>query len=153
MDPSLAKRVRKAIEQIGYYPNTHARALVSGRCRIFGLMVSETINPFFLEIVQTFENLGFQNNYEIFLSSIARDPRRTEVAVRRMLERRVEAVAILSFQDETLIEAFGRRNVPIVVLDIESMAPLLKTVCIDYQNGIRQAVQHLAALGHVVTKE
>ncbi len=31
LDPSLARRVRKVIEQVGYYPNTHARALVSGR--------------------------------------------------------------------------------------------------------------------------
>jgi LacI family transcriptional regulator len=31
LDPSLAWRVRKVIEQVGYYPNTHAQALVSGR--------------------------------------------------------------------------------------------------------------------------
>jgi LacI family transcriptional regulator len=75
VDPSLARRVRKVIAEVGYYPNTHARALVSGRSRIFGLMVSDTIGPFLPEIVQTFEKLGFEQNYEIFLSSIARDPR------------------------------------------------------------------------------
>ncbi len=149
VDRSLARRVRKIIEQVGYYPNTHARALVSGRSRIFGVMVSETVEPFFSEIMHTFEKLGFEHNYEIFLSSIARDPRRMEVAVRRMIERQVEGVAILSFEKETsLIEGFRRRNLLIVVLEIESSGPLLKTVCIDYKHGIRQAVQHLAALGH-----
>jgi LacI family transcriptional regulator len=78
VDPSLARRVRKVIEQVGYYPNTYARVLVSGRTRIFGLMVSDTVGPFFPEIVQTFENLGFEHNYEIFLSSIARDPVRCQ---------------------------------------------------------------------------
>jgi LacI family transcriptional regulator len=150
VDPSLARRVRKVIEQVGYYPNTYARVLVSGRTRIFGLMVSDTVGPFFPEIVQTFENLGFEHNYEIFLSSIARDPPRMEVAVRRMIGRRVEGLAILSFEKETsLIEVFRGRNLPIVVLDKESPGPLLKTVCIDYKHGVRQAVQHLAALGHV----
>jgi len=150
VDPSLARRVRKVIEQVGFYPNTHARALVSGRSRIFGLMVSDTIGPFLPEIVQTFEKLGFEHNYEIFLSSIARDPRQMEVAVRRMIERRVEGLAILSFEKEiSLIEVFRGRNLPIVVLDKESPEPLLKTVCIDYLHGVRQAVQHLAALGHV----
>jgi len=48
-----------------------------------------------------------------------------------------------------LIEAFRSRTLPIVVLDEESREPLLKTVCIDYLHGVRQAVQHLAALGHV----
>jgi DNA-binding LacI/PurR family transcriptional regulator len=150
VDPSLARRVRKVIEQVGYFPNTHARALVLGRSRIFGVMVSETVGPFFSEILQTFENLGFEHNYEIFLSSIARDMRAREVAVRRMIERRVEGVVILSFEKETVLtESFRLRNLPIVALDIESPQPLLKTVCIDYKHGIRQAVQHLAALGHV----
>src|ERR1017187_5077530 len=106
--------------------------------RIFGLMVSETVAPFFPEIMQTFEKLGFEHNYEIFLSSIARDPRRNEVAVRRMIERRVEGVAILSFERETsLIEGFRRRNLLTVVLEIEPPEPLLKTVCIDYKHGVR----------------
>jgi LacI family transcriptional regulator len=149
VDPSLARRVRKVIEEVGYYPNTHARALVSGRSRVFGLMVSDTIRPFLPEIVQTFEKLGFEHNYEIFLSSIARDLCQMEVAARRMIERRVEGLAILSFEKEiSLIEVFRGRNLPIVVLDKESLEPLLKTVRIDYIHGVRQAVQHLAALGH-----
>jgi LacI family transcriptional regulator len=149
LDPSLAKRVRKVIEQVGYYPNTHARALVSGRSRIFGLMVSDTVVPFLPGILQTFENLGAEHNYEILMSSIARDPRRMEVAARRMIERRVEGLAILSFEKETsLIEVFTGQNLPIAVLDPESPGPLLKTVSIAYKDGVRQAVQHLAALGH-----
>jgi LacI family transcriptional regulator len=140
------------IEEVGYYPNTHARALVSGRSRIFGLMVSDTVGPFLPELVQTFEKLGFEHNYEIFLSSIARDPGQREVAVRRMMERRVEGLAILSFEKEiSLIEVFRGRNLPIAVLDREYSEPFLKTVCIDYRHGVRQAVQHLAALGHVRT--
>jgi LacI family transcriptional regulator len=137
------------IEQVGYYPNTHARALVSGRSRIFGLMVSETVEPFLPEILQTFESLGVEHNYEILLSSISRDPRRMEVAVRRMIERRVEGLAILSFENETsLIEVLRGRNLPIAVLDQEPPEPLLKAVSIDYKHGVREAVQHLAALGH-----
>jgi LacI family transcriptional regulator len=150
LNPYLARRVRRVIEEIGYYPNTHARALACGRSRIFGLMISETINLFFPEIVRTFENLGFEHNFEVFLSSITRDPRRIEIGVRRMIERQVEGVAILSFEEEnSLVEVFRRQNLPVVVLDIESHGPLLRAVCIDYKHGIRQAVQHLAALGHI----
>lgn len=149
VNPSVARRVRKVIEEAGYYPNTHARALVSRRSRIFGLMVSDAFGPFLPEIVKTFEKLGFEHNYEIFLSSIARDQCQMEVAVRRMIERRVEGLAILSLEKEiSLIEIFRGRNLPIVVLDKESPAPLLKTVCIDHVHSVRQAVQHLAALGH-----
>ena len=58
VDPQLAKRVWKVVDELGYYPNTQARALVSGKSRIFGLVVSEITNPFFPEIVQTFEELA-----------------------------------------------------------------------------------------------
>ncbi len=149
VDPSLARRVRKVIEQVGYYPNTHARALVSGRSRIFGLMVSEIINPFSPEIVQTFEDLGFKHGYEILLSSIAHDSSHLDVVARRMIERRVDGVAIMTFgREDSFIEILKRRNVPAVVVDVESQEPLLKTIRIDYQHGMRQAVQHLAAMRH-----
>jgi DNA-binding LacI/PurR family transcriptional regulator len=149
VSPSLSRRVRNVIQEVGYYPNAHARALVSGHSRIFGLMVSDTIGPFLPEIVHTFEKLGFEHNYEIFLGSIARDQRQMDVAVRRMIEHRVDGLAILSLENEiSLIEDFRGRNLPIVVLDEASLDPLLKTVCIDHRHGVRQAVQHLAALGH-----
>jgi LacI family transcriptional regulator len=105
VDPQLAKRVWKIVNETGYYPNTQARALVSGRSRILGLIVSEITNPFFPEIVQNFENLAVANGYEILLTSTVHDPKRMELSVRRMIERRVEGVAVLTFGfEESLIE-------------------------------------------------
>src|SRR3979490_2371842 len=89
VNPSLAKRVWKVVDELGYYPNTQARALVSGRSRIFGLIVSDITNPFFPEIVQVFETIAVQHHYEILLTSTVNDPRRMETSVRRMIERRV----------------------------------------------------------------
>jgi LacI family transcriptional regulator len=149
VDPQLSKRVWKVVEELGYYPNTQARALVSGRSRIFGLIVSEITNPFFPEIVQTFEDLAVENNYEILLTSTVHDPKRMEISVRRMIERRVDGVAILTFgMEDALIEHLRFRKVPLVFVDVGPDAPRVANIRIDYQNGIRQAVQHLAALRH-----
>lgn len=150
VDPVLARRVWRVVEQVGYYPNTQARALVCGRSRIFGLIISGISNPFFSEIVETFTQLGIQHNYEILLSGLVQGSNQAESAARRMIERRVDGVAIITFeQNDVLIERFKNQNVPVFVIDAESPGPLLKTVQIDYQHGMRQAVQHLAALGHV----
>jgi LacI family transcriptional regulator len=149
VDPQLAKRVWKVVDELGYYPNTQARALVSGRSRIFGLIVSEITNPFFPEIVQTFENLAVENNYEILLTSTVHDPKRMESSVRRMIERRVDGVAILTFgMEDNLIEHLRFRNVPLVFVDVGPDVKGIVNIRIHYQNGIRQAVQHLAALRH-----
>src|SRR5437660_11291416 len=89
VNPQLAKRVWKVVDELGYFPNTQARALVSGRSRIFGLIVSDITNPFFPEIVQTFEHLPDENNYEILLTSNSKDPKITEESVRPMVVGRV----------------------------------------------------------------
>jgi LacI family transcriptional regulator len=149
VDPQLAKRVWKVVDELGYYPNTQARALVLGRTRIFGLIVSEITNPFFPEIVQTFEDLAVKNNYEILLTSTVHDPKRMESSVRRMIERRVDGVAILTFgMEESLIEHLRDRKVPLVFVDVGPDVPGIANIRINYLNGIRQAVQHLAALRH-----
>src|SRR5712692_2485950 len=149
VDPQLSRRVWKVVDELGYFPNTQARALVSGRSRIFGLIVSEITNPFFPEIVQVFENIAVEHHYEILLTSTVHDPKLMESSVRRMLERRVDGVAVMTFgMEELLLEDLKLRNVPLVFVDVGPPRPHVSNIRIDYLNGIRQAVQHLAALRH-----
>jgi len=58
VNPKMAKRVWEVIDELDYFPNTQARALVSGRSRLFGLIVSEITNPFFPELIQGFEDIA-----------------------------------------------------------------------------------------------
>src|ERR1700686_2750286 len=149
VQPQLAKRVWRIVEELGYFPSTQARALVSGRSRIFGLIVSEITNPFFPEIVRVFEETAVQLNYEILVTSTVHDPERMKTSVRRMLEHRVEGVAIMTFgMEESLVEDLKLRNVPLVFVDVGPPRPRVSNIRIDYLHGIRQAVQHLAALQH-----
>ncbi|MBV8515480.1 MAG: LacI family DNA-binding transcriptional regulator, partial [Acidobacteria bacterium] len=149
VDPALAKRVLKVVEDMGYYPNTQARALVSGKSRIFGLIVSEITNPFFPEIVQAFEDIAVQNHYEILLTSTVHDPKRMELAVRRMIERRVDGVAILTFgMEDPLIADLRFRKVPLVFVDVGPQAAGITNIRVNYHQGILEAVSHLAKLRH-----
>lgn len=147
--PQLAKRVWKVVDELGYFPNVQARALVSGRSRIFGLIVSEITNPFFPEIVHVFEEIALEHNYEVLLTSTVHDTERMKIAVRKMLEHRVEGVAIVTFgMEEALLEDLKLRNVPMVFIDVGPQRPHVSNIRIDYLTGLRQAVQHLAALRH-----
>jgi LacI family transcriptional regulator len=149
VQPQLAKRVWRIVEELGYFPNTQARALVSGRSRILGLIVSEITNPFFPEIVRVFEETALQHNYEILVTSTVHDPERMKTSVRRMLEHRVEGVAVMTFSmEESLLDDLKLRNVPLVFVDVGPPRPRVSNIRIDYLNDIRQAVRHLAALRH-----
>jgi len=149
VDARLAKRVRNAVKELGYFPNRQARALVSGKSRVFGLVVSEITNPFFPEIVQTFETLAVENGYEILLTSTVYDPQRMEIAVRRMIEARVDGVAVLTFgMEDALLQHLRVRELPLVFVDVGPRAPRVTNIRVDYLHGIQQAIRHLAALGH-----
>jgi len=88
---SPRRRLRSVVEELGYYPNTQARALVSGRQPHFGLVISEITNPFFPEIVQVFETIAVSDGYEILLTPRERSEADGIFGPPRMIERRVEA--------------------------------------------------------------
>ena len=149
VNAKMAKRVWEAIRELNYFPNTQARALVSGRTRLLGLIVSEITNPFFPELIQGFEDIAVENGYEILVSSTNYDPRRMTLCIRRMIERKVEGVAVMTFGiEEPLLEQLAERNIPLVFVDQGPDRPGISLLKVDYHHGIRQGVQHLAALGH-----
>jgi DNA-binding LacI/PurR family transcriptional regulator len=149
VNPKIAKRVWEVIDELDYFPNTQARALVSGRSRLFGLIVSEITNPFFPELIQGFEDIAVEHGYEILVSSTNYDPVRMAHCIRRMLERKVDGVAVMTFGiEEPLLEQLAKRKIPLVFIDVGPERPGISLLKVDYHHGIRQGVQHLAALGH-----
>jgi DNA-binding LacI/PurR family transcriptional regulator len=149
VNPKIAKRVWEVIDELDYFPNTQARALVSGRSRLFGLIVSEITNPFFPELIQGFEDIAVEHGYEILVSSTNHDPKRMSHCIRRMLERKVEGVAIMTFGiEEPLLDQLAKRKVPLVFIDVGPKRPGISLLKVDYHHGICQGVQHLVALGH-----
>jgi len=149
VDPKTAERVRTAVEELRYFPDGQARSLVSGRSRILGLIVSDITNPFFPELVKGFEDMAVQHGYEILVSSTNYNSARMAQCVRRLLERKVEGVAIMTSEmDQPLIDQLVRRRVPSVFLDVGSVHSLMSNIQVDYAAGINQAVEHLLGLGH-----
>lgn len=147
--PELAERVWSAIKEVGYVPNNQARALVSGRSHLLGLVVSEITNPFFPELVQEFENLAVEQGYEVFIGTTNYESARTEALIRRMLQRSVDGVAVMTFGiEQELIQRLVERAFPVVFVDAGPDLPNIRVLKINYAEGIREAVQHLAALGH-----
>ena len=145
----LAKRVWEAIEQLNYFPNTHARTLVSGRSRLFGIIVENITNPFFPELIQSFEEIAVANGYEILVSSSNSDPAVLTTCVRRMLERKVDGVAVLTFgEEEPVLDQLSFHDIPVVLAEFRLSEPASSTILLDYSTGIRSAVHHLATLGH-----
>jgi LacI family transcriptional regulator len=145
----LQKRVWQAVHRLNYFPNTTARSLVSGRSRILGIIVENITNPFFPELIQSFEEIAVAHGYEILVSSSNSDPAVLTHCVRRMLERKVDGVAVLTFgQEEPVLDQLIHHDVPLVLAEFRPDDPKVSTILLDYTTGIHAAVNHLAALGH-----
>lgn len=149
VDPKLSKRVWNAVSQLGYIPNTQARALVSGKSKLFGLIISDITNPFFPELIQGFEDKAVEVGYETLIGSTNYDLRKMELCVQRMLERKVEGVAVMTFGiEEPLLERLTSQRIPMVFVDVAAPDAPISAIKVDYRKGLFEAVQHLAVLGH-----
>jgi DNA-binding LacI/PurR family transcriptional regulator len=149
VDPLLAARVWKAVTDLNYLPNTQARALVSGKSKLLGLIVSEITNPFFSELIQEFEQVAVERGYEILIGSTNYERSKMEICARRMLERKVDGVAIMTFGfEDFLLDRLASDNIPVVFIDPAPSRPLSSVLAVDYRAGLYEGVQHLAVLGH-----
>lgn len=149
VSPKTAERVRRAIEELHFYPDTNARALGSGRSGLYGLIISDITNPFFPELVKAFEDIAVVHDQEVLIANTNYVPERMKICVTRMLQRRVDGVAIMTSEmDDTLVEVFSRRHIPLVFLDSGTPGPGVSSIRIDYSSGVDSAMNHLIELGH-----
>jgi LacI family transcriptional regulator len=71
------------------------------------------------------------------------------LCVRRMLERKVEGVAIMTSEmDKHLVDQLAHCHVPMVFLDVGPPGEGISNVVVDYAMGVNEAVSHLLSLGH-----
>ena len=149
VDAGTEQRVRAAIARTGYYPNTHARTLGTGKSHIYGMIISDIENPFFPELVKCFERIAVEHGHEVLIANTDYRPERMEICVRRMLERKVDGVAIMTSEMDTeLIQMLSGRGIPIVFLDTGAVGEKISDVSLDYDSGVDQAIDHLTSLGH-----
>ncbi len=148
VDAKLSRKVWQAVSETGYVPNRQAQALISGRTGLIGLLVPDIMNPFFPELIHGFEQAATAKGFGILIGSTHDVPSETEDWVQRMLKHGVEGLALLTFKEEDPQLYRLLKNTPTVQIEAGKIPEGPAVIAVDYEPGIRQAVQHLAALGH-----
>ncbi len=149
VSPKTRRLVLSAVRKMGYLPNAHARNLASARSRTVGMIVSDIENPFFPEVIKSFEARARHHGYEVILSDTSYDPRLMRRATEKMLEHQVRGVAVVTSEfDPQLIREITARRIAVTFLDLGPVQKYASNIRIDYLSGIHQVVQHLYSLGH-----
>lgn len=139
-------RVLAAAAELGYQPDRRASRLGRSRTRMLGVVFSVG-HAFHGELVDGVYAAAAGTGYEVVLSGVT--PRRGEgEAVRALLAERCEGVVLLgpSMRAADLSEL--ARRVPTVAALRDVRATGVDVVRTDDAAGVRQAVEHLHALGH-----
>ncbi len=143
------RRVFEAARELNYHPNENARRLARRSSNTFGLVVSEIANPFFPEIIQSFESAARGRGFTLLLCNTEYDRERSEDAVRTMIENRVRGVAVVTSKFERpLIRDLLENRIPVVVVDGGLAEAATGSVVVDFAQGLREAIDHLLSLGH-----
>jgi DNA-binding LacI/PurR family transcriptional regulator len=147
--PATRRNVLATVRKLGYVPDVHARRLASNNRRPLGIIVSDLENPFFPEVIKSFETRARELGYDAILSDTNYDPQRTREAAERMMEHKVRGVAIMTSEiSMRLVHELARRKIAVTFLDLAPVRGYMSNLRIDYESGIEQVVSFLHAHGH-----
>jgi DNA-binding LacI/PurR family transcriptional regulator len=114
-----------------------------------GIIVSDIENPFFPEVIKSFETRARELGYDAILSDTSYDPRRMRAAAEHMMENKVRGVAIMTSEISTrLVHELARRQIAVTFLDIAPVREYMSNLRIDYASGVEQIVNYLYRNGH-----
>jgi DNA-binding LacI/PurR family transcriptional regulator len=142
-------RVRAAIAELGYRPNRAARALVTGRSQLIGVVARNSMLYGPASMLTEFEQAAADAGFGVSVGSVRElDRDSISAVVERHLDQRVAGLVVIA-QVASATEALAEipADVPVVFIDGDpaSGRPL---VTVDQVAGARAAVRHLLEAGH-----
>lgn len=139
------EKVHAAAAEVGYVPNRSARALITGRAGVFGVVVPDLENPFFPAVLKGAQARARHHGVQLLLADAEESPE-GELELVRTLVGQVDGIVLCSsrMDDDSLREASGLTSITLV----NRQGPGMSGVSADPDPGVPAAVRHLHRMGH-----
>ena len=145
----LKEKVHQAMKEVGYRPNNLARSLRLGKSDTIGLIIPDSSNLFFAEISRYIEDIGFDNQYTVFICNSDDNSKKQETYIDVLIAKQVDGIVFISVTNaQANLDKLKETNVPFVIVDRDEHAGDTDLVLADNLTGGQVAVNHLFALGH-----
>ncbi|NJP50769.1 LacI family transcriptional regulator [Streptomyces sp. SBST2-5] len=154
--PRVSEATRAAVEaavaELGYVPNTAARALAANRTDAIALVVPEPetrffAEPYFSDMLRGVGAALSDTEMQLLLTFAGSDRKRQRLA-QYLAAHRVDGVLLVSVHaDDPLPDMLDRLDIPAVISGPRSADESLTSVDSDNYGGARQAVEHLLGRG------
>lgn len=149
VNPATRKKIDRAVRRLGYIRNRAAQAMHGKRSGTVGLVVPTIDHAIFAELVQSFSETLEAAGFTILMTSHGYDLEREYTVVRKLLEHRVDGVALIGLEhSEETYHLLEQQKLPAVAIWNYNQGSRIS--CIGAQNldAGRLAAQHLLNLGH-----
>lgn len=139
------ERILAAASALGYRPNRSARALITGRTGVYGVIVPDLENPFFAAVLKGAQARAHELGTQLLITDAGEAPE-GELPLVRTLAAQVDGIVLCSSRmDETSL----REAVSLTPLSlVNRISPDLSGVYADPLPGIPTALRHLRRTGH-----
>jgi len=152
VSPDTRLRVLKAVERLGYAPNSVAKNQRTLKSRKLLVTVPDISNPFFSLILQGIEDAAQKNGYAVLLGDTQHDERREERYALMLKQKEADGLIFLGHRLPPAAASVVREMAPLcapVVNGCEFSAELgVPSVHIDNAKAAAEAMDHLYDLGH-----
>jgi DNA-binding LacI/PurR family transcriptional regulator len=147
--PETRQRVIAAMRELGYRPNSIARALVTGRTNMLGVVGFDTTLYGPASVLFGIERAAHEEGYLMIVASLkALDRSSVADAIERLRLRGVDGVLVIA-PDSEAADALRETQSDIPVVAAEAgPADVLSVVSSDQYAGAVIATRHLLDLGH-----
>ena len=148
--PATRERVEQAILQLGYRPNSAARALVTRRSATIGVIGSKSGFWGPSTVHRTIQAAGREAGYFVSSANLQSLTREELVdAIDHLRGQAVEGIVLISATNEALDVARAQEHLGIPVVVVEGDPDKTQwTVGVDQVAGAELGTQHLIDLGH-----
>lgn len=145
------RRIAAAAEELGYRANPQARALRSGRSSVYGFVVRNLANPFFLDVMSAAEQVASEAGATLLVLDSQYSTEREAEHIKNMAAQRLAGLAIAPVGAGNSIRLWQqlRPGTPVVALNA-SLPGLrgLSLVSPDNRAAVALPMQRIAELGH-----
>ncbi len=154
MSDHVRAQVLAAAEALGYEAKRRdLRALAAKdvpNIGVIALLITETVNPYFHEIVQGAQDEAERANLFSVVVNSTPNEEHEKIMLQTLSALPLCGVILCAGQlaSDSLLDFYDRSGVPLVVINRRVARTNVPCIIIDYENALLRVTQHLLTLGH-----
>ena len=142
-------KVKEAALSLGYRPNSIARAMVSGKSRMIGVVVAYLENQFYPEALERLSNCLQEKGYHVLIFMAGKDRQSIDNVIGEILDYQVDGIIAASVSMSSgLSERCRNAGVPMVLFNRAQDEPNMSAITSDNIEGGKKIAKFLISSGH-----